>query len=119
MSAQTGERRGPLMTRIVEGEPIRVGERELVPLMRVTTYVRRRAFVGSDRLAGQGWGFVRLHPVAVLERSQDGERRIPIEDKTAQALSGLLLAAFVIPLFLALAVRLYARHKRGQVGIQG
>jgi uncharacterized spore protein YtfJ len=91
---------------VVEGEPIRVGERELVPVVRVTTRGRRRAAVGSGRLAGQGWGFVRLRPVAILERSEAGERRFPIRDKTAQALSGLLLAAFIIPLLLAVAVRL-------------
>ena len=106
MNGQIVKKQSPLMTRIVEGEPIHVGERELTPLVRVTTYARRRAFVGSDRLAGQGWGFVRLHPVAILERSKGKERRIPIKDKTAQTLSGLLLAAFIIPLLLAVAVRL-------------
>lgn len=106
MNGQIVEKQNPLMTRIVEGEPIHVAGRELVPLVRVTTYARRRAFVGSDRLAGQGWGFVELHPVAILERSKGRERRFPIRDKTAQTLSGLLLAAFIIPLLLALAVRL-------------
>ncbi len=109
MNGQAVKNRVPLVTRIVEGKPIRVGERELVPLVRMTTYARRRAFVGSDRLDGQGWGFVRMHPVAILERSKGRERRIPIEDKTTQALSGLLLAAFIIPLLLLLAVRLMRR----------
>ena len=94
------------MSEIVEGEPIRIGECELVPVVHVTTYVRRQALVGSDRLAGQGWGFVHLRPVAIVERSEAGERHIPIQNKTAQALSGLLLAAFIIPLLLAVAVRL-------------
>ena len=106
MNEQAVEKRSPLVSKIVEGEPIRVGERELTPVVRVTTYARRRAIVGSNRLAGQGWGFVHLRPVAILERSETGERRIPIRDKTAQALSGLLLAAFIIPLLLAVAVRL-------------
>ncbi len=106
MNQQVVGKQSPLVTRIVEGEPIHVGERELVPLVRMTTYARRRAFVGSDRLDGQGWGFVQMHPVAILERSKGEERRIPIEDKTVQALSGLLLAAFIIPLLLLLAVRL-------------
>jgi uncharacterized spore protein YtfJ len=106
MNEQAVERQRPLMTEIVEGEPIHVGERELVPVVRVTTYARRRAFVGSGRLAGQGWGFVRMQPVAIMERSEAGERCIPIQDKTAQTLSGLLLAALIIPLLLAVAVRL-------------
>jgi len=106
MKEQARERQRPLTSEFVEGKPIHVGERELVPLVRVTTYARRRAFIGNDRLAGQGWGFVRLRPVAIVERGEAGERRIPIQDKTAQALSGLLLAAFIIPLLLAVAVRL-------------
>lgn len=100
------EGRGLLMSEVVEGEPICVEGRELVPVGRVTTYVRRQAFVGTDRLAGRGEGIVQLRPVAVLERSAAGERHIPIRDRTAQLLGGLLLAAFIMPLLLAVAVRL-------------
>jgi hypothetical protein len=49
---------------------------------------------------------MRLRPVALVERSAAGERRIPLQDRTAQVVGGLLLAAFIIPLLLALAVRL-------------
>jgi uncharacterized spore protein YtfJ len=112
-ATQATNERNPLATAVVEGEPIRVSERELVPVVRVTTYARRRAFVGSDRLAGQGWGFVRLRPIAILERSETGERRIPLKDKTAQMLGGLLLAAFIVPLLLGLAARLMRRGGRG------
>jgi hypothetical protein len=98
------------MIEVVEGKPIRVGERELVPLVRVEARVQRQAFVGNDRLTGQGRGCVRMHPVAILERSATGERRIPIQDRTAQAIGGLFLVAFVIPLLLALAVRLARKN---------
>ena len=110
MNKQAIGKRGPLMTEVVEGKPIRLGERELVPVVRVTSHVRRRAFVGSDRVGAQGWGFVRMRPVAILERDEAGERRIPIQDKTNQVLGGLLLAAFIIPLLLALAVRLARKN---------
>ena len=106
MSKQAVEKRGPLMRGVVEGKPIRVAGRELVPVVRLTTHARRRASVGTDRLTGQGWGFVHMQPVAILERDEAGERRIPIQDKTPQVLSGLLLVAFIIPLLLAVAVRL-------------
>ncbi len=109
MSKQATEKQSPAMTRIIEGKPIHIGERELVPLVRMTAYAQRRAFVGSDRLDGQGWGFVQMHPIAILERSQGRERRIPIRDQTTRALNGLLLAAFIIPLLLLLAVRLARR----------
>ncbi len=100
------------MSEVVEGEPICVEGRELVPLVRVTSRVRRHVFVGADRLAGGGWGFVRLQPVAILERGGGDERRIPIQDRTAQVLGGLLLAAFIIPLLLAAAVRLTRKGSR-------
>ena len=98
------------MVEIVEGKPIRVGGRELVPIVRVETGMYRRAFVGSDGLAGHGLGSVTMQPVAILERSDVGERRIAIPDRTAQLLGGLLLAGLVIPLLLSVAARL-ARGK--------
>jgi uncharacterized spore protein YtfJ len=112
MSERPIVRPSPLATKIIEGEPIHIGERELVPVTRVTTYARRRAFVGSDQLSGQGWGFVQLRPIAVLERSKAGERCIPIRDKTTQMLGGLLLVAFIIPLLLAVAMHLERKNDR-------
>jgi uncharacterized spore protein YtfJ len=94
----------------IEGRPIRVGQRELVPVVRVETDVRRRALVGAGRLAGAGSGVVHMQPVAILERSEAGERRIPIYDRTAQLLGGLLLAALVIPALMLLAERLARRR---------
>jgi len=95
---------------LVTGRSIQVGERELAPVVRVTSHVQRHATVGSQSLAGQGWHTVHLRPVAVLERSSAGERIIPIHDRTRQIMGGLLLAALVIPMLLALATRL-ARSK--------
>ena len=106
MDEQVGKRRRPVMSEMIAGEPIQVGERRLVPLVQVTTRGQRRALVGADRVTGEGWGFVRLRPVAVLERSEEGERRLPIQDKTAQWMGGFLLAAFIIPLLLGVAVRI-------------
>lgn len=93
------------MIEVVEGKPMRVGDRELVPVVRVERVVRRRAFVGADGLAGEGVGFVRMRPIAILERQGGaGERRIPIPDRTVQLIGGLLLAALMIPLLLMVAV---------------
>jgi hypothetical protein len=98
------------MIKTVEGHPIRVGDRELVPLVRVESDVWRRAFVGTSGLAGEGAGFVHMRPVAILERSETGERRIPVRDRTAQWLGGLLLAGLIIPALLLLA-ELIARRR--------
>jgi hypothetical protein len=113
MDERATGKQGPLVTEVVEGEAIHVGGRELVPVVRVTTHGQRRAFVGPDRLAGQGWGFVRLQPIAILERREGGERHVPIRDRTAEVLGGLLLAAFIIPLLLGVAVRLARAGRRG------
>jgi len=112
MNEQITQRRNPLTTTIVEGESIRVGERELTPLVRVTAYARRQAHVGSDRLSGRGGGFVEMQPIAILERSKAGERRIPIRDETSQMLGGLFLAAFIVPLLLGLAALLWRLRNR-------
>ncbi|HUV91410.1 MAG TPA: hypothetical protein VMY80_17285 [Anaerolineae bacterium] len=89
---------------VVEGEGVRVGERELVPVVRVTRRVERRAYVGADGVAGQGGGFVRLHPVAVVERSATGERRFAIRDRTVHTLIGLFLVALLVPLLAMVIV---------------
>jgi hypothetical protein len=106
MDRRTDRQSGPIASRIVIGEPVHVGGRELLPVVRVTTHGRRRAFIGSDRVTGQGRVLVSMRPLAVIERSQMGERQIRIPDRTAQLVGGLCLAAFIIPLLLALAVRL-------------
>ena len=104
MNRQDVKKQGPLMTEMVEGKPIHIGGRELVPLVRVMSRVRRQALVGSNRVTGQGWGFVRMQPVALLERSEAGERSIPIQDRTAQTLDRLFLAALIIPLLAAIVL---------------
>lgn len=104
MDRQDVKKQGPLMTEVFEGKPIRIGGRELVPLVRVTSRVRRQALVGSSRVTGRGWGFVRMQPVALLERSEVGERRIPIQDETTQTLDRLFLVALIIPLLAAIVL---------------
>ncbi len=101
---------GTPVTEIIAGDPIRVGDRVLTPLVRKTTNVRRRAVIGQDQLSGQGWGYVSMQPVAILEEGPAGQRKIPIRDRTTQLLGGLLLAACIIPLLLMLTI--YLMRKR-------
>ena len=98
------------MIEIKEGKPVRVKDRELVPVVRIETDVRRRAFVGVDGVAGEGLGFVHLRPIAILERSGAGERLIPVRDRTSQWIGGLLLAALVIPVLMLVAERIVRRR---------
>jgi hypothetical protein len=105
-----GKQNPTVTSEVVEGEPIRVGEREIVPVVRVTSHSERRAFVGNQRSGGYGWQFVHVRPIAILERSEAAERQIPIQNQTARALGGLLLAALIIPVLLGVVVHL-ARKK--------
>jgi uncharacterized spore protein YtfJ len=110
MSKQTDQTPYALSSETVQGDPIPVGGREIIPVVEVTAYAKRRALVGDRRLYGQGGGFVRLKPIAIIERGPAGERRIPIRDKTAQILGGLLLTALIVPLILILAVHLMRKR---------
>jgi uncharacterized spore protein YtfJ len=102
------------MTELVVGDPIRVGGRELVPLVRVTSRVRRRAFVGGDGVGGGGRGFVYMRPVAFLDRSEAGERSVNIPSATAHAHLWLLSAFVVVPLVAVLLIALSRRSDDGQ-----
>jgi hypothetical protein len=98
------------MSEIVEGRPVRFGQRELVPVVRVESVVQRQALVSNRGLMGGGLGFVHLKPIAILDR-RDGERerRIRIPDRTAQLIVGSLLVGLVIPLLMLIAVRMARR----------
>lgn len=93
-------------TEVISGKPLKVGDRDLIPVVRRTVGVWRQATIGTRHNSAQGMAFVRLQPLGMLERRGEEERFIPIPDRTRQMLGGLLAAAVVIPLLLTLAVRL-------------
>ncbi|HEC33740.1 MAG TPA: hypothetical protein ENI37_03365 [Chloroflexi bacterium] len=98
-----------VQTEVARGRPLKVGDRTLVPVVRRTTGVWRQATIGTHHLASRGGGFVCLQPVGLIEQQGEGERFIPIPDKTRQALWGFLATALVVPLLLTLAARLTRR----------
>lgn len=107
-----GVRKGPFVTRVVEAQPILVEGRELVPLVRVTSRVQRRASLRSDRVRGQGFAFVDLRPVAVLDRGGNGQliqRRHEVRNETTRVMSRLALAVFLIPCLAKLLIYLSRR----------
>ncbi|MGD2144831.1 MAG: hypothetical protein PVF54_10170 [Anaerolineae bacterium] len=97
------------MTQVVEGDPIHVAGRELVPLVRETSRVRRRAFVGGEGVGVQGRGFVHLRPVAILDRSEAGERRLRSRGGTARTVRAAILVALVVPWVAAVLIYLLSR----------
>jgi hypothetical protein len=99
----------PWMTEIVKGDPIQVEGRELVPLVRVTGRIRRRALLGSEGVSGGGWGFVYMRPVAILDRSGAGEHRLGIRSGTGRSFVWLSVAFLTVPLVAVLLVSLSRR----------
>ena len=104
-------RQGLLKLKTVRGEPYYVGGRKLIPVVRLVSFGKAKALIGSRRSSGRAVGFVSIKPVAVLEVTPEGERRIPISDATASAVYALLGLALAIMLFFA-AVRWLGRRLR-------
>jgi hypothetical protein len=92
--------------RILQGEPIRVGSREIIPEAQVTWWMRRSGTVGMDRLSGWGTGWVNIKPQALIERGPGFTRRIPIRDETARMLLGLAAGAVFVMFLAQIAARL-------------
>lgn len=108
-----GRKGSPRRTELVEGSPLPVEGRQLVPLVRVTSIVHRRASLGCQGVSGWGYGFAHMRPVAILEKEGDGERRHPIHNQTVRVLGWLALIALLMPgltfLLVPLVRRLSAR----------
>jgi uncharacterized spore protein YtfJ len=112
-----GSRPRALRVKAVRGDPYFVDGRELVPVARVVSFGKARATIGTGQVGGRGGGFVWIKPVAVLEVTPTGERRIAIQDGTAAAIRGMVAATISITLHFT-AIRWLARRKRrvGPVG---
>ncbi|UCC64532.1 MAG: hypothetical protein JSV36_05615 [Anaerolineae bacterium] len=91
--------------RLIEGAPVTVGEKRLTPVVRAISWYRRGATVRQGGSSGFGAMAVWLQPVAVLEETPDGRRRIPIYDQTGRALLGWALVALAVPVVLSLLLR--------------
>lgn len=105
---------GSSKIRTVRGEPYYIAGRKLIPVVRIVSFGRARATIGTEQSGGRAVGFVWIKPLAVLEADGEGERRIPITDATASAVYGLLGSALALTLFLA-AVRWLGRRLRRSV----
>lgn len=101
-----------LRIRTERGEPILAGGRELVPLARVVSFGTASATVGSGQIAGRGGGFTWVKPLAVLEVTDAGERRIDLRSESAEAVRSMLATAVAVGL-ICTAIRWLVRQKRG------
>jgi len=99
--------------RIIQGDPIRVGQREIVPEAQVTSWLQRRAVIGTHRSSGWGAGLVSIQPTGLVDRGPMGTRRIPIRNETTRMLIGLAAGAVFVWFLAEIAVRL-ATNRGGE-----
>ena len=95
-----------IKVRLIEGIPITIGGKKLTPVVRAISWNQRQAAVRQDSVNGFGVVATWLQPVAVLEETAGGHRRISIRDETNRAALSLLAIALTVPLVLSLLVRL-------------
>jgi len=88
--------RGPIRAKIerqLTGESIRVGERTIQPVARVTGW---HGWGGSETGGGAG-AWLRITPIEVHVRESDGnEHRVPVTDSTREAMRGIVWSALLI-----------------------
>lgn len=105
-----GDSGGRFRVETVRGEPYEVGGRRLIPEARLTSFGKARATIGTRQVSGWCGGFAQVTPLAVVEETPDGERRIAIDDRTSRAVRDLFLRAVAVVLFFGL-IRWLARRK--------
>jgi len=95
--------------RIVYGEPLRVGERQVIPEAAVWSLEFKQAAFERSSLGGGGFHWSWSHPTGVIERWGGVERRTSIVDWNLRLEIALLIAAIVLPLALMFATTLARR----------
>ncbi|MGD9028224.1 MAG: hypothetical protein PVG25_00250 [Anaerolineae bacterium] len=103
----------PFIAEIVRGDPIQVEGRELVPWVRVTSRVRRRAFLGDDGVGGGGWGYVHMRPVAILDRRGSNEHYLRFRNEAARWVLWLSLIFLAVPM-VAVSLIVLSRRLDGK-----
>lgn len=98
----------------VKGEPYHIGGRVLTPEARILSFAKGRGTVRREGISGCLFGYTRVSPLAVVEDTGDGVRRIKVVDATSGAVATLIAVAVAMTLFFG-AVRWVARRvRRGQ-----
>lgn len=90
---------------IIQGQPLRAGDREIVPEAEVWSFQMKQMGLQDNSAAGGGVWWSWSHPTALIERSPEGTRRVRVNDVNLQFEIALLVAAVVLPLILTLFTR--------------
>jgi hypothetical protein len=90
---------------IIQGPPLTVGEREIVPETEVWTLQAKQVGLKGHAASGGGVWWSWSRPTVLIERGPAGERRVRINDVNLQLEIALIIAAIVLPLVLTLFTR--------------
>ena len=96
--------------RIIHGEPYEVGGHTLIPVARVVSMGKARGNVGTSQISGWAGGFARIVPVAILARTEEGDRRIAVVDATRNLVGVLVAVGLISTLILAIVRRIARRY---------
>jgi len=89
----------------IQGQPLRAGDREIVPEAEVWSFEAKQIGLKDNGASGGGAWWSWSRPTALIERGPAGERRVPINDVNLQLEIVLVVAAIVLPLVLTIFTR--------------
>lgn len=96
-----------LKREVVRGEPIKMGDREIVPEAVIWSWRRSEATLSQKNQAMLWGGLFRwARPTALFDRAADRTYRIPVSDVNHRLEALLLIAAVLLPIVLNAAVSL-------------
>jgi hypothetical protein len=94
-----------LRREIIQGQPLRVGDREIVPEAEVWSFQAKQIGLQENGASGGGAWWSWSRPTTLIERTPDGVRRVRINDVNLQLEIVLLVAAIVLPVVLTIFTR--------------
>jgi hypothetical protein len=100
----------PFRWQTIRGEPRTIAGHRLTPVARLVSFSRGRGTLGQNSLSGWALGFVRVIPLGVVVEADDQEEWVAVQNATASALRGMMLAAAAITLLLAVVRRVAPRR---------
>ncbi len=89
----------------IQGQPLRVGDREIVPEAEVWSVQTKQLGLNESGTSGGGAWWSWSRPTALIERGPDGERHVRINDVNLQLEMALIVAAIVLPVLLTIFTR--------------
>ncbi len=102
-----------LKREMVRGQPLVVGEHEIVPEAVVWSWQRKDVTLKPDQsVSGYGVRWTWARPTALLDRAPEQTYRVPVVDRNRQLELWLLAAALVLPILLNVAVSLLQSARR-------